>query len=179
MCNACDACVRARDRACAIVVLSPRANHPPARARAARAHAALGVAASRARTLHYLRSRLTGEEKESVRTAGKRARGRREKRRRTGGAENASATARILTRVARGPNSVTMRAARGIPRNTLNTSSSQKTNGTTNLPTAESVHTQNMHTYSYTYVRHIERHVYEYSHRAGVPLLFLLNPLIL
>lgn len=42
--------------------------------------------------------------------------------------ENASATARILTRVARGPNSVTMRAARGIPRNTRNTSSSQKTN---------------------------------------------------
>jgi len=50
------------------------------------------------------------------------------------GTENASATARILTRVARGPNSVTMRAARGIPRNTLNTSSSQKTNETTRPP---------------------------------------------
>lgn len=119
-----DACMRvyvrvcARDRACAIAVLSPRGNHPPARARAARgAHAELDTA-----WLHRA------------------ARGRGTRRAKGGGGgrsgiegwetrgENASATARILTRVARGPNSVTMRAARGIPRNTRNTSSSQKTN---------------------------------------------------
>jgi len=127
-----------RDRACAIAVLSPRANHPPARPsaptldarRIQRAPLALPVRASGRQTRKG--EEAEGSEREREREdrrvgGGSREGGTAERR----GTENASATARILTRVARGPNSVTMRAARGIPRNTLNTSSSQKTNETT------------------------------------------------
>lgn len=92
---------------------------------------------------HYLRSRENGAEADG---SGE------EERKRGGDTENASATARILTRVARGPNSVTMRAARGIPRNTLNTSSSQKTNDTTRpIRALVCAHTSvYIHTHTYT-----------------------------
>jgi len=122
-------CTRAtRDRACAIAVLSPGANHPPARPSAPTLDA---------RRIH--RAPLTLPVRASREGRGGRGERERERGSRDGtaerrGTENASATARILTRVARGPNSVTMRAARGIPRNTLNTSSSQKTNETTRPP---------------------------------------------